>query len=184
MCLARNLVNGICKKMKNKYIEKKLSIYHNLDNNSKRMSYLQKIWAFTGTMNFVYIYVRNTLNAIKMISQEEETKHWKTKQNRPLPNEDNVKHWLSYMKNCLGCLCIVHIKSLIFYYAGPIGTYRIWLAYYNAYVTNNTKWTDVINKSYPHINDVSYIVKPIGYASWFPIKHENEKRIPHNEKQS
>ena len=61
-------------------------------------------------------------------------------------------------------------KSGYFYALGPIGTYRILLAFRNYVVTDDKKWIKTLTHPGSSIDDsyVPYIMKPFGNASWVP----------------
>jgi len=61
-------------------------------------------------------------------------------------------------------------KSGYFYALGPIGTYRILLAFRNYVATNDKKWIKTLTHPGSCLSPsyVPYIIKPFGDASWIP----------------
>jgi hypothetical protein len=62
-------------------------------------------------------------------------------------------------------------KAVSFAIMGPVGTYRMLLAYHNSLVTNNSKWTNAIFD--PHFSDPHYMTWPEGEASYVPHALQN-----------
>ena len=62
-------------------------------------------------------------------------------------------------------------KSAYFSALGPVGTYRISLAYLNYRKTGDKKWMEVLTDPGSSMKPYSnpYIIKPFGEASWIPL---------------
>ena len=64
--------------------------------------------------------------------------------------------------------CFIAAKSLIYGSLGPVGTYRIYLAFHNARKTGDINWYGAIFNIFSG-NDIKYckyIIKPFGEANW------------------
>jgi hypothetical protein len=87
-----------------------------------------------------------------------------------------VKRWALMIGGGLTCMGAIAVmtafKTAMFYLGGPIGTYRIGLGLYNHYVTGDQGWLNVLVclGSSAAYENTPYLVKPMGTASWKPVR--------------
>jgi len=121
---------------------------------------LRKIYYACGGINMLFIGSTNAYNSIKIVADTDDRGS-----NGPASRVIGVVLFSSIFGG------ITFIKSAYFAALGPIGTYRISLAYLNYTRTNDKKWIKVLTKPGSSIGSYyeSYIIKPFGTASWIPL---------------
>lgn len=123
---------------------------------AKTANYLRKTWICTGILNFAWIASTNIMSGIYK-------SHESSYNNDPIITSGQKGTALLLVTAFSIC------KSMMYFMAGPIGTYRIGLAYHNKYKTDDPNWTKPVD-TLGYDNDRKYLVKPAGHASWFPIR--------------
>lgn len=138
--------------------------FYNLCHN---MISLGKIFYTCGAVNGLFIGSTNMYNSIKQgyVGICEDVKCYDTVFTK------NLILISSSLVHCGGLSGICFIKSAYFSALGPVGTYRIALAYFNYTKTDDKKWIKVLTKPCSSLKSsyTSYIIKPFGTASWVPL---------------
>lgn len=121
------------------------------------------IWKYTGLTNFAFIASVNWYNMIIKTYKEPFISN-------PTEPIDHAINSVAFICKSLSFSAICMAKGFLFGLAGPIGSYRIGLGFYNRKLTGDNGWTQVLCQlsGYKH---AKYTTKPFGYASWMPVRN-------------
>ena len=127
-----------------------------------------------GLLNICVIFPPNVYYAIKEFDKQiKDVQKHNARYGDPV-----IIQTLNYV--CMGIIAFVGlsgmaaIKTTAFGLAGPIGTYRIGLAFMNYKRSHKSKWIKTLFKPVPSLSSsyTPYIMRPFGNASWIPIKNK------------
>ena len=134
------------------------------------MAHLKTIFTSFGIMNAAFIGTTNIYTGAKNTYSEIRC---------AVRNQYNVGDKITPLLlmsfgEIFNCVSICAIKSVYFFALGPIGTYRICLAYRNYNLSGNRGYVNVLTCPLGSLykNHEFYVIKPFGGTSWLPINSD------------